>query len=178
MWWDGAKWADAATVEAADRRRGKLLLEITRKGPFPTLRIHENEVWKVMPAGVAGSLGGAIGGARAEILAQNQFNATSVMSNRNFDLAAATVLHLWAPTYEFWFELLRKEMNPRTRNQLAWAVEFINNRSRDLGGETKTPTKESEGFSVADELAKFAALRDQGVLTDDEFNAKKAQLLA
>jgi hypothetical protein len=31
--------------------------------------------------------------------------------------------------------------------------------------------------STADELAKFAALRDQGVLTEDEFAARKAQLL-
>lgn len=32
--------------------------------------------------------------------------------------------------------------------------------------------------TAADELAKFAALRDQGVLTEEEFAAKKAQLLA
>lgn len=31
--------------------------------------------------------------------------------------------------------------------------------------------------STADELSKLAALRDQGVLTDAEFNQKKAQLL-
>lgn len=35
----------------------------------------------------------------------------------------------------------------------------------------------SRGFSVADELAKFAALRDSGVLTEDEFNVQKARLL-
>ena len=32
--------------------------------------------------------------------------------------------------------------------------------------------------STADELSKLAALRDQGVLTADEFEAKKASLLA
>jgi hypothetical protein len=32
--------------------------------------------------------------------------------------------------------------------------------------------------SVADELAKFAVLHSQGVLSDDEFSAKKAELLA
>jgi hypothetical protein len=32
--------------------------------------------------------------------------------------------------------------------------------------------------SSADELAKFAALRDQGVITDEEFASKKAKLLA
>lgn len=35
----------------------------------------------------------------------------------------------------------------------------------------KTPT------SVADELSKLAALRDQGVLTEDEFAAQKARIL-
>lgn len=32
--------------------------------------------------------------------------------------------------------------------------------------------------SIADELSKLAGLRDQGVLTDDEFAAQKARLLA
>lgn len=32
-------------------------------------------------------------------------------------------------------------------------------------------------ISVADELVKFAALREQGILSEDEFAAKKAQLL-
>jgi hypothetical protein len=32
-------------------------------------------------------------------------------------------------------------------------------------------------LSIADELKKFAELRDAGIITDDEFNAKKQQLL-
>jgi hypothetical protein len=38
--------------------------------------------------------------------------------------------------------------------------------------------KEAAGTGPSDELAKLAALRDQGVLTDEEFNAQKAKLLA
>jgi hypothetical protein len=34
------------------------------------------------------------------------------------------------------------------------------------------------GHSTADELSKLAALRDQGVLTGDEFAAQKAKILA
>ncbi len=34
------------------------------------------------------------------------------------------------------------------------------------------------GGGTADELAKYASLRDQGVITDAEFATKKAQLLA
>ena len=38
-------------------------------------------------------------------------------------------------------------------------------------------TTANTSSSTADELAKFAALRDQGVITDAEFSARKAQLL-
>jgi hypothetical protein len=31
---------------------------------------------------------------------------------------------------------------------------------------------------VAEELQKFAALRDQGILTEEEFSAQKARLLS
>ncbi len=34
-----------------------------------------------------------------------------------------------------------------------------------------------DSASIADELSKLAQLRDQGVLTDDEFAAQKAKLL-
>ena len=34
------------------------------------------------------------------------------------------------------------------------------------------------GVSVADELTKLGQLRDQGIVTDDEFQAQKARLLA
>jgi len=178
MWWDGGNWADAASVDAVERRRGTLLLEIARKAPDPTLRIYENEVWKIMPAGTAGSLGGSIVGVRAEMAAQNQYNSTSALSSRNYTFTAGTTLHVVAPDFEFTFELIRKEMNEATRRQLSWAVEFLNNRSRDLSKETIVEVAPSAGISVADELAKFAALRDQGVITDEEFATKKAQLLA
>ena len=36
----------------------------------------------------------------------------------------------------------------------------------------------ADSGSSADELAKLAALRDQGVLTEEEFSAQKAKLLA
>ena len=36
----------------------------------------------------------------------------------------------------------------------------------------------STGASTAEELTKLAALRDQGVLTQDEFDSQKAALLA
>lgn len=39
------------------------------------------------------------------------------------------------------------------------------------------PTGAQPQVSVADELSKLAQLRDQGILTDDEFAAQKAKLL-
>jgi putative oligomerization/nucleic acid binding protein len=40
------------------------------------------------------------------------------------------------------------------------------------------PTHPAHGSSVADELRKLAELHKQGVLTDEEFDAQKARLLA
>ncbi len=37
--------------------------------------------------------------------------------------------------------------------------------------------KDAAGSGPSDEITKLAALRDQGVLTDEEFNAQKAKLL-
>jgi hypothetical protein len=39
------------------------------------------------------------------------------------------------------------------------------------------PPTESPVIDVADQLMKLAALRDQGILTDDEFNGQKRKLL-
>jgi len=43
---------------------------------------------------------------------------------------------------------------------------------------TRTPQVAPPVVSVADELAKLAQLRDSGVLTEEEFTAQKAKLLA
>lgn len=40
-----------------------------------------------------------------------------------------------------------------------------------------TPKLSQQGLDVAGEIAKFADLRKKGILTDDEFDAKKKQLL-
>lgn len=40
------------------------------------------------------------------------------------------------------------------------------------------PSAAAPGVDVADQLARLAALRDQGVLTEQEFSAQKARLLA
>jgi len=40
------------------------------------------------------------------------------------------------------------------------------------------PAESPSGRSVADELSKLAALRAEGILSDDEFQAEKAKLLA
>jgi Short C-terminal domain len=42
----------------------------------------------------------------------------------------------------------------------------------------RTYVQQAAGSGPSDELAKLAALRDQGVITDDEFAAQKAKLLA
>ena len=49
---------------------------------------------------------------------------------------------------------------------------------REATAAAHAPTAAMPTSSLADEIAKFAALRDQGVLTEDEFQTKKSSLLS
>ena len=57
------------------------------------------------------------------------------------------------------------------------AEEFVLVAADALADAANAPAGVATQPSTADELAKFAALRDQGILTDEEFAVKKAQLL-
>jgi len=72
-----------------------------------------------------------------------------------------------------YFQVLKMDA-PRVKAMLAPVLRAANVPfSDDLPPAAPTPT-----VSVADELAKFAALRDAGAMTQDEFDAQKARLLA
>jgi hypothetical protein len=51
---------------------------------------------------------------------------------------------------------------------------FTNHVKSSIGKKSETPVAAA---SAADELKKFAELKDAGVITEEEFNAKKKQLL-
>jgi Short C-terminal domain len=61
-----------------------------------------------------------------------------------------------------------KSMTERTIKQAADQEKAMRTYVQDVA---------SSSSSVADEIGKLAALRDQGLLTAEEFNAKKASLL-
>ena len=57
-------------------------------------------------------------------------------------------------------------------------ADYINKRSKELKPATEAAVGvEPKSPSAADEIAKYASLRDQGILSEDEFIAKKKQLL-
>jgi putative oligomerization/nucleic acid binding protein len=53
-----------------------------------------------------------------------------------------------------------------------------NERARAIWGDNTPDSKSNAVFSVADELSKLAALKAQGVLTEEEFNKQKLKLLS
>ena len=69
----------------------------------------------------------------------------------------------------------------RTSRENAEAMSRVIRQRRDLAVDRPAAAGDAEISSakvgVADELAKFAAMRDSGVLTDDEFQKKKRELL-
>lgn len=60
-------------------------------------------------------------------------------------------------------------------------VQFISDKNAskepNMGDGPYTPSAQISSQSAADELRKYKELFDQGVLTEEEFNAKKAELL-
>lgn len=60
-----------------------------------------------------------------------------------------------------------------------WGMDRFRNRRQQFEDLTRQHQKmKADGDSISDQLRKLAELRDAGVLTDEEFETKKAQLLA
>jgi hypothetical protein len=66
--------------------------------------------------------------------------------------------------------------------ELQQAMKDLNIQSQDLTDEDRAALNQEEGSgesepSYLDELEKLGKLRDEGIITDEEFQAKKQQLL-
>jgi uncharacterized membrane protein YdbT with pleckstrin-like domain len=66
-----------------------------------------------------------------------------------------------------------RQMEANARRQASWSGEAA--AAAGLGAPTAIPVHDSP--DVADQITKLAALRDQGHITDAEYEAKKAELL-
>jgi Short C-terminal domain len=178
-WWDGTRWFEPSEHnQSSSAERGAIWMQIQLRPSFPELRIYENEAWKIMPAGVAGTTGGSIAGATAEVVVQSQLQLRANIAGGSRTLGA-TLLRVRAPSFDLTFSLDQKrDQSPINLARLNQIAEFINTRSLQLAPKGNDTPSAVGTVSVADELAKFAALRDQGVITDEEFTAKKAQLLS
>ena len=69
-----------------------------------------------------------------------------------------------------------------TDEQLQQAMKELNIQSQDLTDEDRAALNQEEGSggsepSYLEELEKLGKLRDEGIITDEEFQAKKQQLL-
>jgi hypothetical protein len=69
-----------------------------------------------------------------------------------------------------------------TDEELQQAMRDLNIKSQDLTDEDRAALQQPEGGaaeepSYLDELERLGQLRDQGILTDEEFQAKKQELL-
>jgi hypothetical protein len=177
-WWDGTRWFDPSEHDQSkSEARGAIWTQFQLRKGLPELRIYENEAWKIMPMGVSGSTGGSLVGARAEVIVQSQLQLRANIAGGSRTLGA-TLLRVTSPKFDFTFSLDQKrDQNPNNLNRLNQVAEFVNTRSRQLTPEVSATPSVTAAASAADELAKFAALRDQGIITDEEFVAKKAQLL-
>jgi len=152
----------------------------------PSLFVYENEVWRGKP-GAAGSVGGPIAGATAELTTQGQLtqrlSATRILALGVFALAVPkqsgnmhTLVHVSAPTFELLYSPAGK-VGAAQMKQLTRYVEYINNRSRELAPNAAPIDQQPPTASLSDQLAKLAELHSAGALTDDEYATAKGHLL-
>jgi hypothetical protein len=176
-WWDGTQWTEPP---AEAKRAGPEVFQLQLRPPGAGLFVYESEVWKLVPTGLGTSVGGLLAGARAEVVVQNQLQVGSRV--RGARTLGATLLHVTSPAFEFTFSLeSRREQTMNNLSLLNKAAEFINAKGRELASNTPALTVSKSAaplVSVADELAKFADLRDRGIVSEDEFQAKKSALLS
>jgi hypothetical protein len=168
-WWDGHNWVLDQPRTEDEQTRGVVVYQIS-PGYFPSLAVHEHEIWMFQFGGKP--IGGLIAGSRAEVQTQQQIVAS--VTSKKWSLTP--VLNVRGPKFEFSFPLsTQQSKNAAELAKLNQIAAFVNNRSLKT---TPDPTPASTSApSIADELTKLATLRDQGILTDDEFQAQKAKLL-
>jgi len=82
-------------------------------------------------------------------------------------LASVSVPHGTAERIEDWFR-----RHPRFRDNAPASAEQM------AALPAVDPAENGDGLLIADELRKLAALRDEGILSDAEFAARKQWLLA
>lgn len=81
-------------------------------------------------------------------------------------LASVSIPHGTAQKIEEWFR-----RHPRFRDNVPLSAQ----QAAILP--SPTPVRSDESLLIADEIRKLASLRDEGILTDEEFQSRKAVLL-
>lgn len=70
------------------------------------------------------------------------------------------------------------EVPPTTPTMTEQAISLVSSLRKDRSAPPPPPPASAEKPDVLEQLSKLAALRDAGVVTEDEFAAKKAELLS
>lgn len=120
-----------------------------------------------------GNGGGGITGSTGRIeipLHQISMSGWGMTRRWAIPILAVTVEPNKEPVYGFRLNGLK----PDSREQFITTFETV---VRDAERRRARGAEGATGPSTADELAKFAKLRDDGILSDEEFETKKAQLL-
>jgi uncharacterized membrane protein YeaQ/YmgE (transglycosylase-associated protein family) len=126
-------------------------------------------VWLTVAIGLAGSWGGG-----AIAAAMWGWGNTTAISFSGF---IAAILLVWAYRR---FVQKRPFSGPEAQKfpERGWGIDRFRERRQQFEDLTRQHQQmKADGDSVADQVRKLGELRDAGVLTDEEFEAKKAQLL-
>ena len=126
-------------------------------------------VWLTVAIGLAGSWGGG-----AIAAAMWGWGNTTAISFAGF---IAAILLVWAYRR---FVQKRPFSGPEAQKfpERGWGIDRFRQRRQQFEDLARQQQQmKADGDSIADQVRKLGELRDAGVLTDEEFETKKAQLL-
>lgn len=84
------------------------------------------------------------------------------------------VIAIFSIVLLIWFIYEMTSINRNTSR----TVSAINNLAKQLKNFSSAPAAASSGVNAAAELQRYKSLFEEGVITEDEFNLKKAQILS
>ncbi|MBQ6884894.1 MAG: SHOCT domain-containing protein [Clostridia bacterium] len=118
-----------------------------------------------------GGVGAIVGGVTGSKKAKNICNSMKLrvsLKNAHTDVVYITLISSETKTNGFMYKMAQD-----SAQKVITALEFINDINQSTAHYQTTPTQQSS----ADEIVKYKALLDQGIITQEEFEAKKKQLL-
>lgn len=195
----GQKYRYAFVVDKVNRKIYYLTTELTKETPFDHIisfeMVEDNTVLFSKSVSVRGAiLGGVLAGGAGMVVGglsgdtkqeKNVSKVTIKIKIRDYSMPSLMIECFNSPELlgnkEIWstHKVYREELQnaQKIADYLSVIIDDVCKKEKTSPSKVAQHKPSKNGASVADELAKLASLKEQGILTEDEFRTQKEKLL-